>query len=118
MNAQISVERVGDKNFQKQVLENVLPVIVVFEKSCWGTAHLIKPIIDKIAVEYSGKVKFFRYNLEENPANSEYYRVEDFTTILVFNKGNVIYKTGVISIGEFRKIINSLLKGNLNKQAE
>ena len=114
----ISVERVKDENFQKEVLESTLPVIVVFEKSCWGTAHIIKPIIEKIAIEYSGKIKVLRYNLEENPVNSEYYRIEDVTTILIFNKGNVVYKTGVVSIDEFRKIINSLLSDTLNSQSE
>ena len=118
MNAHISIERIKDKNFQKQVLESTLPVMVVFEKSCWGTAHIIKPIIEKIAVEYSGKIKVLRYNLEENPVSSEYYRIEDVTTILVFNKGNVIYKTGVISIDEFRKILNSILSDTLNQQIE
>lgn len=118
MNTHISVERVKDENFQKEVLESTLPVIVVFEKSCWGTAHIIKPIIEKIAAEYAGRIKVFRYNLEENPVNSEYYRIEDVTTILVFNKGDVIYKTGVISIDEFKKIINSLFTDTIYPQAE
>ena len=114
MNAHTAVETVKDENFQKQVLKNALPVIVVFEKSCWGAAHIIKPVIEKIAVEYSGKIKVFRYNLEENSVNSEYYKIEDSTTILVFNNGDVIYKTGIISIDEFKKIINPLLNGTLN----
>jgi thioredoxin len=117
MNVHVLVEKVKDKNFQKQVLESTLPVIVVFEKSCWGTAQIIKPIIEKIATEYSGKIKVLRYNIEENPVNWEYYRIEDVTTILVFNKGSVIYKTGVISIDEFRKIINPLLSKNINPQS-
>jgi thioredoxin 1 len=118
MNAQISVGRILDKNFQKQVLESTSPVIVIFEKSCWGTAHIIKPIMEKIAAEYSGKIKIFKYNLEENSVHSEYYRIEDVTTILIFNKGNVIYKTGVVSIDELRKIIKSLLGNTITSQEE
>jgi thioredoxin 1 len=118
MNTHIAVERVKDENFKKQVLDCALPVFVVFEKSCWGTAHIIKPIIEKIAADYSGRIRVFKYNLEENSANSEYYRIEDSTTILVFNKGNVIYKTGVISMDEFKKIIDSLLVDSFNQKSE
>jgi thioredoxin 1 len=109
MNDLVSVAKVNDENFQKQVIESSLPVIVVFEKSCWGTTHIMKPILDKIASDYSGMIKVFKYNLEENSITAAYYRIEDSTTILLFNEGSVIYKTGVISKEEIKKIIHSFL---------
>ena len=46
MNENISVVCVNDKNFKQQVIESALPVVVVFEKSWWGTAQIMKPITE------------------------------------------------------------------------
>ena len=105
---------INDKDFQNQVIESHLPVIVVFEKSFWGTAYIMKPIIEKLATDYNNKIKFFKYNLEENTRISDFYRIENSTTILIFNKGNVIHKTGAISKGELNEIIKSFFEDSFN----
>ncbi len=114
MNNHVSVATVNDENFHKKVIESTIPVIVVFEKSCWGTSHIMKSILEKVAIDYVNKIKILKYNMEQNSTTSDYYRIEDSTTILVFNKGNVIYKTGFISKEEFEKVINSILSDTLN----
>ena len=105
---------INDKDFQNQVIESHLPVIVVFEKSFWGTAYIMKPIIEKLATDYNNKIKFFKYNLEENTRISDFYRIENSTTILIFNKGNVIHKTGAISKGELNEIIKSFFEDSFS----
>lgn len=106
------IQLINDENFQKHVIDCPTPVIVVFEKSCWGTAQIIKPILEKVAFEFADKIKVFKYNLDENTITSSNFRIENAMTVLLFNKGNVIYKTGIISKEELRKIINSLLVTN------
>lgn len=107
------IAKIDDKGFQKQVLECPLPVIVVFEKNFWGTSCIMKPIIEEIAKEYDDKIIIFKYNLEENSIIANNYRVENSTTILIFHKANVIYKTGVISKRELTNLINSLFSDYL-----
>ena len=113
MTENASIIRVKDKDFQKQVIESSLPVAVVFERNCWGTTHLMHPILEKIASEYINKVKVFKYDLDENSAISDFYRIENNITILMFNEGNVVNRTGVISKGEFNKIIDSCLDNSV-----
>ena len=103
------VSRVSDTDFQKQVLESPTPAVVVFEKKCWGTAHIMRSTIEKISTEYLNKIKVFRYDLEENSSIAEYYRVENCISILIFNKGNVVDKTGFVSKEELEKLINTCL---------
>ena len=110
MTENASIIRVKDKDFQKQVIESPLPVAVVFERNCWGTTHLMHPIIESIASEYVNKVKVFKYDLDENSAISDFYRVENNITILMFN---VVNKTGVISREEFKNIINICLNNSI-----
>ena len=113
MNNYSPIIMVNDSTFQKQVIENSLPVIVVFEKSCWGTAQIMKPILERIAFDYAGKIKVYKYSMDQNLVISELYKIENSTTILLFSKGDVICKTGVISKMELQKIINSLLNETL-----
>ena len=89
---------------------------MVFEKGCWGTAQIMKPILEKIAEDYKNKIKIFKYNLDENSITSSYYRIENSTTVIFFNKGDIIYKTGIISKEEFKKILGSLLNEPLKSQ--
>ena len=58
---------VCDENFQGQVIECSLPVVVIFEKCSWGTAHIMKPIIEKIASDFGDKIKVFKYDLDKTP---------------------------------------------------
>jgi thioredoxin 1 len=113
MNNYSPIILVNDNTFQKQVIENSLPVIVVFEKCCWGTAQIMKPILEKIAFDFADKIIVYKYSMEQNSVISEQYKIENSTTVLLFNKGDVIYKTGVISKMELQKIINSLLNETL-----
>ena len=120
MSESIPVICVNDRNFKQQVIESTLPVIVVFKKSWWGTAQIMKPILEKIAKDYAGIIKVFKYNLDENSSIfsiiSAYYRIDNSTTVLFFNKGDVMYKTGIISKDEFKKIIGSLLNEPLKSK--
>ena len=116
MSESIPVICVNDRNFKQQVIESTLPVIVVFKKSWWGTAQIMKPILEKIAKDYAGIIKVFKYNLDENSIISAYYRIDNSTTVLFFNKGDVMYKTGIISKDEFKKIIGSLLNEPLKSK--
>ena len=116
MSESIPVICVNDRNFKQQVIESTLPVIVVFKKSWWGTAQIMKPILEKIAKDYAGIIKVFKYNLAENSIISAYYRIDNSTTVLFFNKGDVMYKTGIISKDEFKKIIGSLLNEPLKSK--
>lgn len=107
------VEHANDENFQEQIIESPVPAIVVFEKNYWGTTHIMKPILEQLASEYASVVKIFKYNLDDNSTISEHYKIGNATTVLLFNKGKVVYKTGFISKGEFRKIVDSCLNNTL-----
>ena len=103
------IDTINDDNFHQQVIENRKPVVVIFEKCCWGAAHIVKPILEKLAIDYTDDICVFRYDLDENSIFSKKYNVEDSTTVFVFNKGVIVNRTGVISRDEFIKIINSII---------
>ncbi len=98
---------ISDSDFHIKLTESYEPVVVIFEKRFWGLAQVMRSMLEKLAVKYKGKVKFYRYSLDEYSEVSKYYQVEDSITILFFKDGNLIARTGVKSIEEVEGILAS-----------
>ena len=103
-----SIISISDSDFQNNITDSSEPVVVIFEKSFWGLAHVMRSILEKLAVKYKGKVRFYKYDLDEFSEVSNYYLVGDSTTILFFNNGKLITKTGTKSIEEIEEILTGL----------
>ena len=110
MNIESPLINISDSDFHNKLTESLEPFVVIFEKRFWGLAHVMRSILEKLAVKYSGKVKFYKYNLDECSEFSNYYQIEESTTILFFNNGNLIAKTGIKSIEEVEEILIELIE--------
>ncbi len=84
------VQAFTDANFESDVLQSNLPVIVDFWATWCAPCKAIGPVIDAIAEEYDGKVKVGKVNVDENPATPSKYGVRGIPTIILFKDGKVI----------------------------
>lgn len=114
MTSSAPVTSVNDELFSTLVIGCPLPAVVVFEKSCWGTTHIMKPILEKVASDCINKIQVFKYDLEKSSVISKRYGIEDSIAILVFNSGELVYRTGVISNSELKKIVNPFINSPVN----
>ena len=61
---------------------------------CWaewcGPCHMIAPIIEELARDYSGKIVFGKLNTEENRASANKYNIMGIPTLLVFKNGRLV----------------------------
>jgi thioredoxin 1 len=89
MSSQVLVE-FTDENFQKEVLQSAIPVIVDFWAEWCGPCKMLLPIIDELAQEYDGRVKIGKLNVDQSPASASRYAVSTIPTLLFVKGGNVV----------------------------
>lgn len=76
-------------NFEAEVLNSELPVIVDFWADWCGPCKKLGPIIAQIAEEYEGKVKVGKVNVDEQMLLSSKYGIMSIPTVILFKNGNV-----------------------------
>ncbi len=76
-------------NFQQEVLESDIPVLVDFFATWCGPCRMIAPFLEEIAEEYQGKVKVGKVNVDEEEELAIRYKVSAIPLVLLFKDGKV-----------------------------
>ncbi len=81
------VTEVTDSNFQAEVLESDVPVLVDFWAPWCGPCRAVGPVVEEIAKEKAGELKVVKLNTDENQQTSIQYNVLSIPTLIVFKDG-------------------------------
>ena len=97
---------INETNFEAEVLQSNLPVLVDFWAEWCGLCKMIAPVLDEIAVEGSGRAKIVKVNVDENPALAGRYGIQSIPALLYFAGGEL--RDQQVGVTGKQSIVNTL----------
>lgn len=76
-----------EMNFEQEVTESTVPVLVDFWASWCGPCKMLSPIISEIAEEYAETVKVCKVNVDEEPVLAAKFGISSIPTLILFKNG-------------------------------
>jgi thioredoxin 1 len=79
-----------ERNFEQEVAQADLPVLVDFYATWCGPCKMLAPLLDKLAGEFSGRVKFAKVNVDEAGELAMRFGITGVPTLILFQGGQII----------------------------
>ncbi len=99
-----------DQNFEAEVLNSPVPVLVDFSATWCGPCKALHPIVEELAKDYAGKIKCGKLDIDHSRGVPTKYGIMAVPTIIFFKGGREMEKiTGLKPKGELRKSIDKVL---------
>ena len=80
-------------NFDAEVINSNIPVLVDFWATWCGPCRMIAPVIESIAEKFDGKIKVGKVNVDEEPEISLEYNIASIPTVMIFKNGEEVSKS-------------------------
>jgi len=104
------IVHVSDDDFEAEVLQSRIPVLVDYWAEWCGPCKVIGPILDEIAEEYAGKLKVAKLNIDDNPTTPPRYGIRGIPTLMLFKNGEVeATKVGALSKSQLTAFLDQNL---------
>ena len=106
-----NVARITETEFEAQVEQATSPVVVDFYATWCGPCKVLSPRLEKLAGEFSGKIKFVKVNVDEAQKLAGRFQVSAIPTLIFFKNGKVEDRvTGLLADDQLRLRLDSLTK--------
>lgn len=91
-----------------EIIKGDIPVLVDFFAEWCGPCKMMPPILNQVKAELKDQVKILKVDVDKNQAAAQAYRVQGVPTLIIFHKGNVVWRqSGVVQANE---IVNQVRK--------
>ena len=105
-----SIIHASDSSFDMDVLKSDLPVLVDFWAEWCGPCKMIAPVLSHLAVEYAGRLKVVKVDVDSNPETATRYRIRGIPTLIFFKAGEQTdMKVGAVNRQELKSFVDTQL---------
>ena len=108
----MGVTHVSDaKSWEVDVVNSDVPVFVDFWAEWCGPCRMVGPVVEELANDYEGKVKFVKVNVDEANDLASKYNVFSIPTLILLNKGEIVsQQVGAASKESYKNMIERALQ--------
>lgn len=108
----MGVTKISDtKSWEIDVINADVPVFVDFWAEWCGPCRMVSPVVEELANDYDGKVKFVKVNVDEANELASKYNVFSIPTLAIFNKGQLVtQQVGAASKESYKNMIEKTLQ--------
>lgn len=85
-----NVLTITEANFQNEVLDSKVPVLVDFWATWCGPCRAIAPLVEQLGTEYAGRAKVAKVDVDANQRLAGQFGISSIPTLLVFKEGRVV----------------------------
>ncbi len=100
--------KITSENFEKEVLNSEVPVLVDFFATWCGPCKMMSPVVEELAKEMEGKAKVYKVDTDEEQNLAIKYGIMSIPTFIVFKNGEPVGKA--IGMRDKQELINLLNK--------
>ena len=86
------VVNLKDQNFDQEVMQSSLPVVIDFWAEWCGPCRQLMPVVHELADTYAGRIKVVAVNVDECPETAERFGIMTIPTLLFIKQGQIIDK--------------------------
>jgi len=105
-----NVTEITDNSFEEEVAKADKPVFVDFWAPWCGPCKAVGPIVEELAEEYEGKIKFCKCNVDNNPTTPTKFGIQAIPTLILFKNGEVAEQmTGMVAKAKLQESLNNVL---------
>ena len=106
----MSLTHTTDENFDQDIIQSDLPVLLDFWAEWCGPCKMIGPILVELSEEYADKVKIVKLNVDENNNTAIQYAVRSIPTLILFKEGQVeAQHIGAAAKGQLKQFLDTNL---------
>ena len=104
-----AVSQISSQTFQQEVLQSSVPVLIDFYADWCGPCRMLAPVLERLAIEFSGRAKVVKVNVDQEPGLAGQFQVESIPTLVFLVAGRLVGRTaGLASEASLRQALNQL----------